>query len=95
MLNTMIQLPVVIIAYFTLVYLVFDKSIAPVGKKLQRGYVHSPKQLVNMWVLVAGAIFPMSSFIRARKSDWEMTESFAAMSVILGVILGMTVDVSN
>lgn len=95
MLNTMIQLPVVIIAYFTLVYLVFDKSIAPVGKKLQRGYVHSPKQLVNMWVLVAGCLFPALSFVKARKSDWERSESLGAMSVILGLILGMTIDVSE
>ena len=89
----MIHLPIFVAVYFALMYFIFDNSIAPVGKKLQRGFIKSPKMLIEIWVLVAGALFPMASFVKARSSDWELSKSLSAMSVLLGVILGMSVEI--
>lgn len=89
----MIQFVLAIFVYFVVMNQYFDKSVRPIGRKLQKDLIPLPRNVVSMWILVAGCLFPMSSFIKARESDWETKESLAAMSVILGVVLGLLVDI--
>lgn len=85
----MIQFALVIIVYFLLVNNFFDKSIRPMGQKLQRDMIYLPKDLVKIWLLIAAVLFPMGAFNRARESDWEFRSSLPALANLLGVILGM------
>lgn len=89
----MIQFSLVIIIYYLLVTQFFDKSVRPIGKKLQRDIITLPKDAIGVWVLVAGSLFPMLSVVKARESDWDPKESLGAMASFLGVVLGMIVNV--
>lgn len=83
----------VIVAYWVLVFKYFDNSVAPIGKKLGGDFIPFPKEAVKAWILVATALFSTSSFMAARKSNWKLDDSMGAMSVILGILLGLTAKV--
>lgn len=89
----MIQFSLAIIVYFLLVNNFFDRTIRPIGKKLQRDIIYLPKDAIKIWLLVAAVLFPMSAFNRARESDWDFTTSLPALANLLGVILGMVTNV--
>ncbi len=89
----MLYFSLVIVLYWLLVYKFFDQSIAPIGKKLGTDVIPFPKEAVKAWILVATALFSTTSFINARKSNWTLDESMGALSVILGVVLGLTAKV--
>lgn len=84
----------VIVLYWLLVFKYFDKSLAPLGKKLGGDFIPFPKEAARAWVLVATALFSTSSFMAARKSNWKLDESLGALSVILGILLGLTAKVN-
>ncbi len=89
----MLQFALVIVVYFLLLARFFERSVRPVTRKLQVDLIPFPRDLVQAWVLVAGALFPMMSIVRARESDWDPKESLGAMATFLGVALGMCVNV--
>ena len=89
----MIQFALVVIVYFLLVNNFFDRTIRPVGRTLQKDMIYLPKDLINVWLLVAAVLFPMGAFNRARESDWEFQTSLPAMANLLGVILGMITNI--
>ena len=67
--------------------------MGPVGKSIQKNYIQFPKEAVGIWVLVSSVLFPMLSVIKAREADWDPSQSLSAMASVLGVVLGMLVDV--
>jgi len=71
----MIKFILVIIIYYFFVNHFFDRSVRPMGRKIQRRLIPLPKELINTWILVAGTLFPMMSIVRARESDWDPKES--------------------
>lgn len=89
----MIQFGLAIVVYFLLVNTFFDRTIKPVGKKLQRDLIYLPKDIIKIWLLVAAVLFPMSAFNRARESDWDFRTSLPALANLLGVVLGMITNV--
>lgn len=91
----MLYFSLVIVLYWLLVYKYFDNSIAPIGKKLGHDFIPFPKEAVKAWVLVATALFSTTAFLNARKSNWHLDESMGALSVILGVLLGLTAKVDQ
>ena len=88
----MIQFVIIFVLYFALMKMIFSSKIAPIGKKIEKRMIPFPSKFVTWWILVANALFPLSSIIRARKSGWSMEESMTAMSTFLGIFLGMIVD---
>jgi heme/copper-type cytochrome/quinol oxidase subunit 3 len=91
--TNVVQFALVFAVYYLVVTQFFDKTIRPVGKKLQRDLIPLPKDVIDIWVLVAGSLFPMLSVVRARESDWDPKASRGAMASFLGVALGMIVNV--
>lgn len=89
----MLYFSLVIVLYWLLVFKYFDSSLAPLGKRLGADVIPFPKEAVRMWILVATALFSTSSFMAARRSNWKLDESLGALSVVLGVILGLTAKV--
>lgn len=89
----MIYFALAIAAYCLLVHTFFDKSVRPIGKKLGADFIPFPQDAVKAWILVATALYSTSSFVKARKSDWELEESMGALSVIMGIMLGFVVRV--
>lgn len=89
----MIQFALAIIVYFLFVNNFFDRSVRPVGKKLQLDLIPLPKSLITAWLVIAAVLFPMSAITRARESDWEIHSSLTALANILGIILGMVVQI--
>ena len=83
----------VIVLYWMLVFKYFDSGVAPFGKKLGADFIPFPKEAVRAWILVATALFSTTSFMAARKSNWKLDESLGALSVILGILLGLTAKV--
>lgn len=89
----MIQFALVIIVYYLLMNNFFDRSVRPIGKKLQKNIIPFPKTAVEYYVLLASALYPMLAFIRARESGWSPVESRGATGAIMGIMIGMIVDV--
>lgn len=89
----MIQFVLAIAAYFLIMNHFFDKSVAPVGKKLQKNLIPFPKRAVDYYVLLASGLYPMMAFIRARESGWAPIESRGATAAMMGILIGMIVDV--
>ncbi len=89
----MISFVLIIGVYFLLMNKFFHRSVGPVGKSIQKNYIQFPKEAVGIWVLVSSVLFPMLSVIKAREADWDPSQSLSAMASVLGVILGMLVDV--
>ena len=71
----------------------FNRSVGPICKSIQTKLIKFPKEYVGVWILVSSVLFPMSAVIKARESDWNQSVSLSAMAPILGLILGMIVDV--
>jgi len=86
----MLYFSLVIVLYWLLVFKYFDSSLAPLGQRLGAEVIPFPKEAVRMWILVATALFSTSSFMAARRSKWRLDESMGALSVVLGVLLGLT-----
>jgi hypothetical protein len=91
--QTMISFIVIIGIYLQLVHKFFNRSVGPMCKRMQLNLIQFPKEYVGIWILVSGVLFPMTSVIKARESNWDQTSSLSAMAPILGLILGMIVDV--
>jgi len=70
----MIKFILVIIIYYFFVNHFFDRSVRPMGRKIQRRLIPLPKELINTWILVAGTLFPMMSI------DSDVPESFLEMT---------------
>ncbi len=91
----MLYFALAILAYCIIVHKFFDHSVRPIGKKLGHDFIPFPKQAVKAWILVATALYSTSSFMAARKSDWQLDESLGALSVIMGIMLGLTVRIEE
>ena len=89
----MIAFPIIIGIYFVLVNKFFNRSVGPLGKRIQKNYIQLPKEAVGIWILVSSVLFPMSAVIKAREGNWEPQGSLSAMASLLGLVLGMLVDV--
>lgn len=89
----MLYFTLAIALYCALMHKYFDKSVRPLGKKLARDFIPFPEEAVRAWILVATALYSTSAFMKARRSDWQLQESMGALSVIMGIILGLTVRV--
>lgn len=89
----MIAFPMIIGLYFLIVNHFFNQSFGPLGKRIQKNYVQFPKEAVGTWVLVSSVLFPMLAVIKAREGNWEPKVSQSAMAPLLGLVLGMLVDV--
>lgn len=85
----MIQFVLVVAGYLFLVNKFFDRSVAPIGKRLQRNIIPVPKKSIEAIILFASMLYPMSAFLKARQSDWQPYESRGAMAVVAGVVIGM------
>lgn len=85
----MIQFVLAVAGYLFFISKFFDRSVAPIGKRLQRNIIPVPKKSIEAVVLFASMIYPMSAFLKARQSDWKPYESRGAMAVIAGVVIGM------
>lgn len=91
----MIRFALAVAGYLLLVRSFFDQGVAPVGKRLQRSIIPLPKNAIDAVVLFASMIYPMNAFVKARQSDWGLSESKGAMAVVAGVFLGMISNVEE
>ena len=91
----MLYFALVIVVYWLLVYKFFDGSVAPLGKKIGKDFIPFPKRAVKLWILVATALFSTTAFMTARESDWKLDESMGALSVLLGIFLGLTAKIDR
>lgn len=86
----MLYFALAIAVYCLLMHNFFDKSVAPLGKRMGHGVmIPFPAEAVRPWIFVATSPYSTSSFMAARKSDWKLEESMGALRVILGITLGM------
>lgn len=85
----MIQFILAVAVYLFLMSTLFDRGVAPIGKRLQKNIVPLPKKSIDAICLFASMLYPMLAFVKARESDWSLSESKGAMAVVAGVCLGM------
>lgn len=91
----MLYFTLVIMIYWLLVYKFFDQSVAPLGKRIGTDFIPFPKRAVKAWIIVATALFSTTSVINARESNWKLQESMGALSVVLGIFLGLIAKVER
>lgn len=91
----MIRFILAVAGYLILVSTIFDKGVVPIGKRIQRNIVPLPKKSIDAVVLFASMLYPMLAFVKARESDWNLSDSKGAMAVIAGVCLGMIASVDE
>lgn len=91
----MYQFFLAVAGYLFLVTTFFDRGVAPIGKRLQKNIVPLPKKSIDAVVLFASMLYPMMAFVKARESDWSLSESKGAMAVVAGVCLGMISSVEE
>ena len=91
----MLQFVLAVSGYLFLVRTFFDTGVAPIGKRLQKNIVPLPTRSIEAVVLFASMTYPMMAFVKARKSDWSLSESSGAMAVVAGVLLGMISNVEQ
>ncbi|CAM9707745.1 unnamed protein product [Ectocarpus sp. 6 AP-2014] len=91
----MLYFALVIVIYWLLVYRFFDQSVAPLGKKIGTDFIPFPKRAVKAWIAVATALFSTTAFMNARESNWKLQESMGALSVLLGIFLGLIAKVEQ
>lgn len=89
----MIHFVIAVALYFLFVNKFFDKSVAPIGKKLQKDIIPFPRDAISIYALLSSCIFPMLAIVKARDGNWETSESLGFSAVVLGVVLGMTVNI--
>lgn len=91
----MYQFFLAVAGYLFLVKTFFDRGVAPIGKRLQKNIVPLPKKSIDAVVMFASMLYPMMAFVKARESDWNLSESKGAMAVVAGVCLGMISSVDE
>ena len=91
----MIGFVLAVAACLVIVGSLFDRGVAPIGKRLEKNIVSLPKKSIDTVCLFASMLYPMLAFVKARESDWNMGESKGAMAVVAGVFLGMISSVEK
>jgi hypothetical protein len=91
----MIQFILAVGVYLLLMSTLFDRGVAPIGKRLQKNIVPLPKKSIDAVCLFASMLYPMLAFVKARESDWTLSESKGALAVVAGVCLGMISSVEG
>lgn len=91
----MIQFFLAVVGYLLLVNTFFDRGVAPIGKRLQKNIVPLPKKSIDAVCLFASMLYPMLAFVKARESDWSLSDSKGALAVVAGVCLGMVSSVEQ
>jgi len=91
----MIQFVLAVVGYLLLIGTFFDRGVAPIGKRLQKNIVPLPKKSIDAVCLFASMLYPMLAFVKARESDWNLSESKGALAVVAGVCLGMISSVQE
>ena len=89
----MIAFVLVFVIFYAIVLLEYDKYIGPTLRQISTNKVTLPTQLIEAWLLVTASLFPLNSVIKARKSGFDLRQSLSFIALILGIILGMIVDV--
>lgn len=91
----MIQFALAVAGCLLLMRASFERGFAPAGKRLQKNIIPLPKDAIDAVCLFASMLYPMLAFVKARQSDWGLSESKGAMAVVAGVFLGMVSSVDE
>ncbi|AAR26863.1 FirrV-1-A39 [Feldmannia irregularis virus a] len=82
------------IMFYVITILEFDAYLKPALSKMSSNTVKYPSKLIEGWLLVTASLFPLNSVLMARRSGFQLKQSMSFLALILGVILGMIVDVN-
>ena len=82
------------VLFYIIVALEFDSYLKPALNKISSNRVKYPSKLIEWWLLITASLFPLNSVLTARRSGFQLKQSLSFMALILGVVLGMVIDVN-
>jgi len=73
----------------------YNTSVKPVLNSLGSNRIVMPSRMVDYWLLGSMSLLSMNAVLKARRNDFEMDQSLSFLALVLGVILGMIIDLGH